>query len=357
MKHTINLQPKEEVLDGRQLTPLIQLWLDDRSMRRNVTTHTVTGYRTKMTYFAEWWEEIGPVCQWELTRSRMQDFAAWLLTVQTQYGGPLEYNSRADVVRRLKQCFKWAYESGYLTLDIATWVPAATGSAPIRERATLEELAALVMAAGRSGEPIRDQALVAIYVGTGMRKMEAAGLDIEDLRMNADQSGTAVIRQAKRVKGRTVQARVVAFDRWTGHYLARLMDSYKVQSGPLFRVVTGERITAMAAYRAVKKAIVRAGLQNKIEGPHDLRRNFATWFSKKHRGELNGRLLSKQLGHTHFTMTDHYILHDADDLATVIESPLAEYAMPTQTRARADATRRRTRAQILRVNDSIQMGD
>jgi integrase len=327
VKHTINLEPAAEVLDGRQLNDLIHLWLEKLRLRPDVTAHTVTGYSNRIDYFVEWWDSVGPWCGWELTRDRLGQFGDWLLTVHSQYRKPLEYNSRKDILRRLKQCFKWAFENDYLSRDVTPWVPVAVGSAPLRERATLDELAALMVAAGRSGCPVRDQALVAIYVGTGLRKMEAAGLDVSDVRMDADLSGTAVVRQAKRVRGRQVQARVVAFDRWTGSYLAALMDTYPEQSGPLFRVVGGGRLSAMAAYRAVKKAIDRAGLADKIEGPHDLRRNFATWFSKTHRGELYGRLLSKQLGHSGFVMTDHYIMHDADDLTEVIKSPLADYPL------------------------------
>lgn len=327
MKHSINLEPAQEVLDGRQLIDLIHLWLEKTRLRPDVSDHTVTGYANRVAYFCDWWTEVGPWCNWELTRDKLGQFGDWLVTVNSQYRKPLEYNSRKDTLRRLKQCFRWAFDNDYLSRDITPWIPAAVGSAPLRERATLDELAALMVAAGQSGCPVRDQALVAIYVGTGLRKMEAANLDIQDIRMDADLSGTAIVRKAKKVKGRDVQSRVVAFDRWTGFYLAALMDTYAVQSGPLFRVMSGKRLTPMSAYRAVKIAIERAGLADKIEGPHDLRRNFATWFSKTHRGELHGRLLSKQLGHSGFAMTDHYILHDADDLMEVIKSPLADHPL------------------------------
>lgn len=329
-KFSINLTPAQDVLDGRQLPALVQLWLQHTGQRADVTAHTLEGYTNRVAYFVRWWEEYGPACGWELTRIRVQTFGEWLQTAETQYGRPLEYNSQQDILKRLRQCFKWAYDNDYLPRDVTPWVPMAVGSAPLRQRATLDELAALMLAAAQSNASVRNEALLAIYVGTGLRKAEAVALDIEDLRINADQSGTAVVRKAKRVRKRQVQARVIAFDRWTGHYLARLIDTYEVQRGPLFRNKFGQRLGEMSAYVTVKNAIARAGLEGKIEGPHDLRRNFATWFSKTHRGEMYGRLLSKQLGHAAFSMTDHYILHDADDLLEVIESPLAQYTMPTR---------------------------
>jgi site-specific recombinase XerD len=325
VKHSINLEPVQDSLDGRQLVELIDLWLDRLRLRRDIHQRTVEGYANRVAYFCEWWAGVGPWCEWELTRDKLHQFGDWLMTVETQYHKPLEYNSRHDILKRLRQCFKWAKNLDYLPLDLAAWVPAAVGEAPLRERATLDELAALMLAAGASRMPVRDRALMAFYIGTGVRKMEAAGLNVKDIRMHADLSGTAAIRKAKKVRGRAVQGRVVAFDAWTGRYLAALMDTYKEPAGPLFRVRSGKRMSAMAAYQAVKKAIARAGLGDRIAGPHDLRRNFATWFSKTHRGELHGRLLSRQLGHAQFSMTDHYILHDAGDLEEVIRSPLADY--------------------------------
>lgn len=323
MKFSINLEPPQDVLDGRDLVKLINLWLEQQRLRPDVSEHTAGCYADKLRYFVEWWQDVGPWCDWELSKEKLTQFGEWLCTVRSQYGRPLEFNSRKVVLKRLKQCFRWAYRREYLPCDITPWVPTALGSAPLRVRASLDQLAALMQAAGDSRSAVRDRALVAIFIGTGVRRAEAVGIDVADVRLNADQSGTIIVRRAKRVKGRAVQSRIVAVDRWTGQHLAALLDTYPDLPGPLFRS-RGRRLSDAGAYLVVKGAIRRAGLDAIIQGPHDLRRNFATWFSKSHRGELYGRLLSRQLGHSGFAMTDHYILHDADDLVEVIRSPLAE---------------------------------
>lgn len=340
---TIDLQPVDESLDGRQLDELIELWLQHFEMRLDVDKNTVIGYAGKVAFFREWWTEEGPRCSWALNKRKMHQFGEWLSTARSQYNQPLEYNTRRDVMRRLKTCLRWAFVNGYLSRDITPWLPAVAGSARLRKRASLDDLYALVEAAGMSGEPVRDQAFVALLMGTGLRKMEAANVNIEHIDFDDDLSGTIKVAQAKKVGGRKVQGRLVAFDPWTGHFLAALIAVYHSRSGPLFRVPGSDRrIGDMAAYRIVKRAIGRASLQDKIEGPHDLRRNFATWFSKQHRGELYGRLLSKQLGHSGFTQTDEYILHDADDLAEVITSPLAGRPFPKIKRHPAAGRRRPT---------------
>ena len=81
----------------------------------------------------------------------------------------------------------------------------------------------LIAKRGKSSGP-RDMAIFAVLLGTGIRRAEASGLDVTDVTMYADLSGTLAIRKAKKVRNRTVQARMVAFDAATGHYLAAWLD-------------------------------------------------------------------------------------------------------------------------------------
>jgi integrase len=328
MKHSINLQPEHDLLDGRQLEALVRLWLEWCDSR--LPAYTVAGYRQKVDYFVKWWREVGPWFNWELSEETLNRFNQHLNNSQTRNRHPLSFNTRKDILRRLRQCLRWAFQRGYTyQRDFSPWVPAPDGSAPLRQRCTLEELAALVDAAGRALWPERDRAFVALLIGTGMRRSEAVGLDVADIRMDADLSGIATIRHAKRVKGRIQQGRVVAFDAWTGSYLARLLDQMPL-TGPIFVAAdTDRRIAAKTGERIVKRAVARAGLEGRIQGPHDLRRAFTTFLSRRYRDNpVVGRLLSRQLGHSAFAMTSHYILDDADDLRDIIVSPLAGVSQP-----------------------------
>ena len=330
--HTINLAPPQATLDGRNLPDLIAAWLTAQRARSDLTRATVDGYADKLAWFTDWWQSVGPWCGWELSEPSLHDFAAWLERTPSATGHPPAYNTRNDILRRLKQMFRWAFRRGYTDRDFSPWVPAPNGSAPLRARVGLEELAALMAAAGRSACPVRDRALLALFIGTGVRRAEAVGLDVADLRMDADLSGAATVRLAKRVRGRDVRGRVVAFDGWTGNYLVKLLDTYPAATGPLFRVPEGDaRIGPQAAYRIVRRAITRAGLTGKLQGPHDLRRHFATYAALGVQTDpLAARLLSRQLGHAQFSMTDRYVLHDAEDLRAIAHSPLAGVSQPCE---------------------------
>lgn len=315
--HSINLEPVHDCLEGRELTRLVDLWLEWQALR--LPADTLRSYRARVEVFTAWWEEVGPGVGWLLTEVTLGQFAAWLQTATARGGGRYAWHSQNDILRRLRQCLRWAYARHYVGYDVARWVPAPEGGAPLRLRASLEQLGQLMDGAGRGANVVRDQAYIALLLGTGLRRAEAVALDVEDVRMDATGAGTIVIRKAKKVKGRDVQGRVIAFDEWAGAYLRRQLDRRPAR-GPLFTVPDGDaRMSLMAANRLVK----RAGLEGAIQGPHDLRRAFATHFALQNQGNpLAGRLLQKQLGHSTFQMTDHYILHDAEDLRAVIRSPL-----------------------------------
>jgi site-specific recombinase XerD len=324
MKHSINLDPDRDTLDGRELSNLVRLWLDH--CRSRLPAYTVAGYEDKVSYFVRWWADVGHWLNWEVSEDTLLQFNLWLNTIESRYHRPLSYNSKRDVLRRLRQCLRWAFVRGYTNQrDFSNWVPAADGSAPLRQRVSLDDLGKLMIAADQAVWPERDTAFVALLIGTGMRRAEAVGLDVSDVRIDSDLSGTAVIRHAKRVKGRQQQGRVVAFDSWTGRYLVRLIDVYKDPSSALFlSSPNSSRMSLKTAERIVKRAIHRAGLDGRIQGPHDLRRHFTTWFSLQHADNpFAGRLLSRQLGHSAFAMTSRYILDDAEELRGVIRSPLA----------------------------------
>ena len=86
----------------------------------------------------------------------------------------------------------------------------------------------------------------------------------------------------------------------------------------------GAEISLERLSRETRKALIElAGLSDKLAGPHDLRRNFATYYSRQRRGEAHGQALSKQLGHASYRMTSQYNLQDAEDLREAMASPFA----------------------------------
>jgi len=324
---TIDLTPKRPTLDGRNFDQLVGLWVDD--CRSRLGAKTATGYEEKIAYVREWWLSCGPSYDWVMSEDAILDFGRWLYEKQSRFSRPLGYNTRRDALRRLRQVFLWAWKKGYIANDYSKWVPQPAGSAPLRLAPTLEALRRLIAAAERSQYPLRDRAILAVLLGTGVRRAECAGINIEDIRIDADGSGIITV-QAKKVKGREIHARHVAFDVATGAHIRAQLDDLQLSypdrnTGPLFSSTRFDqnRLTAIGIYRVVKKLIIVAGLEAQIEGPHDLRRYFATYYSRNRRGEAYGQLLSKQLGHSSYRMTSQYSLQDIEDVREAMISPFA----------------------------------
>ena len=313
---SINLAPAEPVLQANQLDDLVQLWLDDCALR--LPASTVAGYCHKLHHFRQWWSAYGPAHDWQLRQRDLTRFAREL-----EKNSGLAYNSRKDVHRRLRQMFKWAYRQDYTDgRDYSQWVPVAEGSAPLRVAVAVASLKKLMRAASKTTNPARDRALLAMLIGTGIRRAECASLNVQDVVMDADGSGTAKV-WAKKVRGREVHARPVAFDRHTGRYLQDWLTVYDCQFGPLFPSAKGGALTSVGIYKTVKAVIAKAELEHEIQGPHDLRRAFATYFARKRKGEGYDHLLSKQLGHANYHTTTLYSLQDIEDVRAAITSPFA----------------------------------
>ena len=319
---SIRLDPERLALDARRLDALIVLWLRDR--HRRITPRTATGYEEKLRYFREWWQSVGEALGWQLTEDALLDFNTYLSGYISRFGSPLGYHTRKDCLRRLRQIFIWAHRKGYVARDYSGLVPSPEGSAPLRTATPLDQLRQLIAAADQAPYPLRDRAILAVLLGAGVRRAECASIDIEWIQISADGSGELQVA-AKRVARRDTHRRLVAFDSATGKHIGAYLDECGRTAGPLFTSgrKSDRRLKPNSIYKAIKRLIVLAGLEGQIQGPHDLRRNFTTYYNRHRRGESHGQLLSKQLGHSSYRMTADYSLQDVEDVREVLISPFA----------------------------------
>ncbi len=330
MLHSINLAPEKDALDGRNLEKLIRLWLAD--CRTRLPSLTVDGYEFKIDYFSTWWHDVGPWCNWELSKSTLRDFVDWLDQVDSTRHKKLSYNSKKDICRRLRQCLHWAADEFTAGRDFSRWVPNPSHTTDVKRRvaAQSDDLQALVDAAGGSPFPERDQAILALFIQTGIRRSECASVRVENIQRRPDLSGTVLV-VGKRTAARPTGERIVAFDALAGAFLAAHLRTFTATSGPAFCSVDGVGLSPAGIFKVVKRAILAAGLEDRIAGPHDLRRAFITDWRRRNRGAGYDHLLRMQVGHTKDAISDIYDLAGLDDLEGVISGPLSHLrALPTE---------------------------
>lgn len=316
MSSDIILHPAEPTLDGKLLDDLLDLYL--RSC--NVEPDTLTGYTKSLGYIRKWWALYGPRHRHTLCPSALELCARHLQDIK------LSLNTRKAIHTRLRQCFRWAYKTGRISIDCAQWVPTPRGYTPAREiAADVGTFRKLYLASEQTVFPERTKAVLAVLIGTGMRCSECASLRVSSIHFAIDLSGTIQIVEAKRVRGRAIDQRLVGFDSATGTVLKDWLLFLSDTSEWLFPSETKptNHLTRRTICRVVKEAAVKAKVNRVIKSPHDIRRAYVTWISRQYKGEGHSDLLRRQLGHSTYSMTAEYSFLNADDIRQTFKSPIA----------------------------------
>lgn len=135
----------DPALNAEHLDALISLWLE--TIAADVAPATLAGYRQKIEHFRQWWKEAGPACGWKLTRRKLAEFGRSLAATPSSRPPhrPPSYGQQADVIRRLRQMFRWAKAAGYTDIDHGDWLPKPAGEptkrkAPPRSPATVRRV-------------------------------------------------------------------------------------------------------------------------------------------------------------------------------------------------------------------------
>jgi integrase/recombinase XerD len=154
-------------------------------------------------------------------------------------------------------------------------------------------------AAGTQPRALRDQALVELLYGAGLRVSEAIGLD----KAGVDLDGRLV-----RVIGKGGKERVVPIGRHAAQallgYLARGRPYLDARHRPeLFLNARGGPLTRAGAFLILRKLAEKAGLDPHRVHPHLLRHSFATHLLE---GGADLRSVQEMLGHADLSTTELY---------------------------------------------------
>jgi site-specific recombinase XerD len=183
--------------------------------------------------------------------------------------------------------------------------PAAAVQLPRRIRALPKTLSPgeaerlIQAAAGTQPRSLRDQALVELLYGAGLRVSEAVGLD---------KAGVDLDDRLVRVVGKGDKERVVPI----GRHAAEALRRYIARGRPyldrrhrseLFLNARGGPLTRAGAFLILRKLAEKAGLDPARVHPHLLRHSFATHLLE---GGADLRSVQEMLGHADLSTTELY---------------------------------------------------
>ena len=226
------------------------------------------------------------------------------ISLEQRHYAPSTINLRLAAVRRL------AYEAsdgGLLSPDLAAGIRRVKGSASTRRCIgnwlTAEEGRRLISAFNISTpQQRRNRALIAVLIGCGLRRAEAAVLKFEDIQLR---EGHWVIAD---LNGKGGHIRTVPMPEWVKKAIDDWVAPAGIVSGTLFRAINkagrhwGSGFTPKVIWSIVKEGAAGSGISGLA--PHDLRRTCARLCH-----QAGGELEQVQflLGHVSIETTEKYL--------------------------------------------------
>jgi integrase/recombinase XerD len=216
---------------------------------------------------------------------------------------PTSLRRKAAAIRAF---YRFCYAEELIDADIASLIDLPRQVQRLPDTLDVEEVAGLLDAtAGRDLVGRRDRALLELLYASGLRVSEALGLDREHLSL----SGGFV-----RVVGKGDRERLVPVGDVALAAIREYLDERDRLPTPLSRTVRergreplflssrGRRLERMGAWRVMRTAALRAGLDGRVT-PHTLRHSFATHLLE---GGADLRVVQELLGHASITTTQLY---------------------------------------------------
>jgi site-specific recombinase XerD len=276
-------------------------------------------YRQALDDFFRWWEAAAVN---EFSKATVNAYRA---SLEERKLSASTINQRLSAIRKLAV---EAADNGLMPANVAAAISRVKGAkrAGVRTghwltREQAERLISAPNATTRHGK--RDRALLAVLIGCGLRRREAAALTVEHIQL----------RDARWVivdlVGKGGRVRSVPMPIWAKSAIDSWIEAGDVIGGLVFRsLAKGGRITAKnMTPRGIFEAVQRFGAEIGVAklAPHDLRRTFA---KLAHKGKAGLEQIQLSLGHASLMTTERYLgvrqdLADApcDHLGLTVEVP------------------------------------
>jgi site-specific recombinase XerD len=256
------------------------------------SANTIAAYRSDVCSFAEWVERSDIHLPAEVDRLLLRRYVAWLTTRQ------FAKRTIARKVASLRRYYAFLRRLGVVEVDPTTSLRAPAGAARLPRVLEHGEVAALLGPPPvDTDEPVwrrrRDDAVLEMLYGSGLRVGELCGLDLDSLDLPAG----AVTVWGKGSKQRRVPLSSPAVDALRA-WLAVRGEVVAPDAGPaLFGNERGMRLSP----RDVRRVIDRRS--QRPTHPHALRHSFATHLLD---GGADVRVVQDLLGHSDVATTQRY---------------------------------------------------
>lgn len=260
----------------------------------NSAANTVAAYRSDLEGFIEWYAEFAgdpAATPDQVDRVALRRYVATLTT------GGFAKRSIARKVSALRRYFGYLCREGMLAADPTAALRSPTGDGRLPRVLDQEDISVLLDGPGPDNEPhwrrLRDDAVLEVLYGSGVRVGELCGLDLDSLDLRAG----ALTVWGKGSKERRVPLSAPA----TAALRAWLRVRAEVVPSTTGPAVFGNERGARLSPRDVRRIVDRRSARP--THPHALRHSFATHMLD---GGADLRAVQELLGHADVATTQRY---------------------------------------------------
>ena len=261
---------------------------------RNSSLHTIKAYRTDLAQFAEY---VGPQSRSDIDHVLIRGYLSNL------YERGLSKTSVARALAALRSLYKWLAQEGEVEQNPAALVATPKLPKKLTRVPTIEEVNTVLDTEMPecSAFAERDQAILELLYGCGIRNSELIGINLDDIHWS---------NQVALVRGKGKKERYVPFGDSAAAavraYLpARqrvLAETNHTTERALLLNLRGSRLTTRSVGRIVKQIAVARGLSPDVH-PHTLRHAFGTHMLEE---GADLRAIQEMLGHERLSTTQRY---------------------------------------------------
>ena len=261
--------------------------------QRNASPHTIKAYAGDLEMFSEF---IGPASWGASDHLRIRGFLSHL------YQRGLSKTSVARALAAVRSLYRWLAREGVVEQNPAALVATPKLPKKLPRVPTIEEMNFVLdgQVPETTAFPERDQLLLELLYGCGIRNSELVGINLDDISM----ANEAILIRGKGKKQRFVPFGDSARSALSAYLPVRrdLLTSKKQHTAALLLNRRGGRLTTRSVGRIVKKIAMAKGLSPDVH-PHTLRHAFGTHMLEE---GADLRAIQELLGHERLSTTQRY---------------------------------------------------
>lgn len=281
-----------------KLLEVIKNWLSWLKNERRYSEHTVDAYARDLACFVNFFGEDDTYIDLDFIKNMgIRDFRRFVANRSAQY---IEKSSVAREISTLKNFFKWLDKVHILKNTAISLLSSPRLPKVLPKSLDVEDAQDLLKTAKTFAKDdwqgLRDQAVLILLYGCGLRISEALSLNVGDITAKT---------QFLRIKGKGSKERIVPLlpivKEAVKRYLSAVPYDLKINE-PLFVGARGERLSPRIIQRQLQKIRAYMGLPDTVT-PHALRHSFATHLLSE---GTDLRSIQELLGHASLTTTQRY---------------------------------------------------